>query len=316
MDLSRLIAPRRVAHAHCDIPCGVYDPPRLASRPSRATGSSRSTTASDDPLFRARCLHVKEERAELTKHHIDVMWHDYFKPEHVEKYPDLHDVCWKASKQASQVKRTLDIAEAQKLLDLIDKIDEMWKGTGRPERDAPACLTVTGRLAGALVAAAIGTGVALVLRRPALTLIRSWAARIAVEGGSMAPTLDAGDWLLVDPDAYSRRGPRSGELVLVRDPRQADRLLVKRVASRVVRRPGSRSSAMRRGRRPTRGSSGRSTRPALAGRPFVPLLAASTRRPRPLSPTRAPARRAARTCSRSRGRKYLVEQALARRTRR
>jgi len=61
------------------------------------------------------------------------MWHDYFKPEHVEKFPDLHDVCWKASKQASQVKRTLDIAEAQKLLDLIDKIDHMWRETGGPQ---------------------------------------------------------------------------------------------------------------------------------------------------------------------------------------
>ena len=76
---------------------------------------------------------MKEERAELTKHHIDVMWHDYFKPEHVEKFPDLHDVCWKASKQASQVKRTVDIDEAQKLLDLIDKIDQMWRETGGPK---------------------------------------------------------------------------------------------------------------------------------------------------------------------------------------
>ena len=105
------------------------------------------------------------------------------------------------------------------------------EGHRGPERDAPACLTVAGRLAGALVAVAIGAGVALVLRRPALTLIRSWAARIAVEGGSMAPTLEAGDWLLVDPDAFAQRGPRIGELVLVRDPRQADRLLVKRVGS-------------------------------------------------------------------------------------
>ena len=165
MDLSRLIAPRRVAHAHCDIPCGVYDPAQARIEAESCYRIIEKYNGSDDPLFRARCIHVKEERAELTKHHIDVMWHDYFKPEHVEKYPDLHDVCWKASKQASQVKRTLDIAEAQKLLDLIDKIDEMWKGTGRPERDAPACLTVTGRLAGALVAAAIGIGVALVLRR-------------------------------------------------------------------------------------------------------------------------------------------------------
>jgi nickel superoxide dismutase len=62
-----------------------------------------------------------------------VMWHDYFKPEHVEKFPDLHEVCWKAAKQASQVKRTVDLDEAQKLLDLIDKIDSMWRETGGPK---------------------------------------------------------------------------------------------------------------------------------------------------------------------------------------
>jgi nickel superoxide dismutase len=61
------------------------------------------------------------------------MWHDYFKPEHVEKFPDLHDVCWKASKQASKVKQTVDQAEAQKLLDLIDRIDQMWRETGGPK---------------------------------------------------------------------------------------------------------------------------------------------------------------------------------------
>jgi nickel superoxide dismutase len=132
MDLSRLIAPRRVAHAHCDIPCGVYDPAQARIEAESCYRIIEKYHASDDALFRARCIHVKEERAELTKHHIDVMWHDYFKPEHLERYPDLHDVCWKASKQASAVKRTLDIAEAQKLLELIDRIDEMWKGTGGP----------------------------------------------------------------------------------------------------------------------------------------------------------------------------------------
>ena len=90
---------------------------------------------------------------------------------------------------------------------------------GRPRTSPLSTLAVT------LMAA----GAALSLRRPASTLVRSWAARIAIEGGSMAPTLLAGDWVLVDPDAYRRRRPRVGELVLVSDPRRADRLLVKRV---------------------------------------------------------------------------------------
>ena len=130
--LRRLLAPRTVAHAHCDIPCGVYDPQQARIEAESCYKIIQKYNDSTDDLFRARCIDVKEERAELTKHHIDVMWHDYFKPEHVEKFPDLHDVCWKASKQASQVKRTVDLDEAQKLLDLIDQIDTMWRETGGP----------------------------------------------------------------------------------------------------------------------------------------------------------------------------------------
>jgi nickel superoxide dismutase len=128
--LQNVLRPAQIAHAHCDIPCGVYDPAQARIEAESCYRIIEKHNASDDALFKARCINVKEERAELTKHHIDVMWHDYFKPEHVEKFPDLHEVCWKASKQASQVKRTVDLAEAQKLLDLIDKIDMMWRETG------------------------------------------------------------------------------------------------------------------------------------------------------------------------------------------
>jgi len=61
-------------------------------------------------------------------------------------------------------------------------------------------------------------------------LTRSWRARVAVEGGSMRPTLEPGDWLLVDPGAYRDTPPAVGDLVLVPDPREPSRLLVKRVA--------------------------------------------------------------------------------------
>ena len=130
--LNRWLAPTTVARAHCDIPCGVYDPQQARIEAESCYKIIQKYNDSSDELFRTRCIHVKEERAELTKHHIDVRWHDYFKPEHVAKFPDLHDVCWKASKQASLVKRTTDIAEAQKLLDLIDQIDRMWRETGGP----------------------------------------------------------------------------------------------------------------------------------------------------------------------------------------
>lgn len=130
--LRRWLAPRVVAHAHCDIPCGVYDPAQARIEAESCYKIIQKYNDSTDELFRSRCIAVKEERAELAKHHIDVMWHDYFKPEHLAKFPDLQDVCWKAAKQASQVKRTVSIDEAQKLLDLIDRIDHMWRETGGP----------------------------------------------------------------------------------------------------------------------------------------------------------------------------------------
>jgi nickel superoxide dismutase len=143
--LTRWLAPRTVAHAHCDIPCGVYDPQQARIEAESCYKIIQKYNDSGDEVFRTRSLVVKEERAELTKHHIDVMWHDYFKPEHLERFPDLHDVCWKASKQASLVKRTVDINEAQKLLDLIDRIDEMWRATGGPKTTRMQELVPAGR---------------------------------------------------------------------------------------------------------------------------------------------------------------------------
>jgi nickel superoxide dismutase len=134
LELRKLIAPPRTASAHCDIPCGIYDPEQARIEAESCYRIIEKYAASSDDLYRQRCVVVKEERAELTKHHIDVLWHDYFKPEHLEKYPDLHDVCWKASKAASKVKQTTDLAAAEELLSLIGKIDEMWQGTGGLEK--------------------------------------------------------------------------------------------------------------------------------------------------------------------------------------
>jgi nickel superoxide dismutase len=134
LDLRKLIAPPRTASAHCDIPCGIYDPEQARIEAESCYRIIEKYAASTDELYRQRCVIVKEERAELAKHHIDVLWHDYFKPEHLEKYPDLHDACWKASKAASKVKQTTDLAAAEELLSLIGKIDEMWKGTGGLEK--------------------------------------------------------------------------------------------------------------------------------------------------------------------------------------
>ena len=72
------------------------------------------------------------------KHHLDVLWHDYFKPEHTEKFPELHELFWKAAKQASAVKASVDIADATKLLEMIYKIDDIWRKTGGHEKSRVA----------------------------------------------------------------------------------------------------------------------------------------------------------------------------------
>jgi nickel superoxide dismutase len=126
-------APPRTVHAHCDIPCGVYDPEQARIEAESCYKIIQKYHDSDDPLFRDRCVIVKEERAQLAKHHLYVLWSDHFKPEHLDDFPNLHEVFWKATKACSQVKRSMDLEPAQQLLDLIDDIDEMWKKTGGPE---------------------------------------------------------------------------------------------------------------------------------------------------------------------------------------
>ena len=128
--LSRILAPKVVAHAHCDLPCGVYDPEQARIEAESCFRIVQKYAASEDATFRTRALVVKERQADLVKHHLDVLWHDYFKPEHLEAVPNLHELFWSANKQVSKVKASTDIADARKLLDLIDEVDAAWKATG------------------------------------------------------------------------------------------------------------------------------------------------------------------------------------------
>ncbi|RJK98121.1 superoxide dismutase, Ni [Vallicoccus soli] len=122
--LSRLLAPRTTAHAHCDLPCGVYDPSQARFEAESVKAICEKYQANDDPVFRTRCLIIKEQRSDLVKHHLWVLWTDYFKPPHFEKYPHLHQLFNEATKLAGAAggKGTVDPAEAQKLLDKIDEI--------------------------------------------------------------------------------------------------------------------------------------------------------------------------------------------------
>jgi nickel superoxide dismutase len=132
--LARWLAPATTVRAHCDLPCGVYDPEQARIEAESCFRIMEKYQASQDETFRERAIGIKEARAELVKEHLDVLWHDYFKPEHTEKVPNLHDLFWNAAKQASKVKASVDPAEGKKLLEMIDEIDAAWKATGGPEK--------------------------------------------------------------------------------------------------------------------------------------------------------------------------------------
>ena len=114
-------------YAHCDLPCGVYDPAQ-AMIEAQSVKAIQEKYESFDEANKVRAIIIKEERAELVKHHLMVLWADYFKPVHLKEYPDLHDKFWKAIKQASECKHHLEPQEGQKLIDQIDEIAKIfWK---------------------------------------------------------------------------------------------------------------------------------------------------------------------------------------------
>jgi nickel superoxide dismutase len=132
--LEALLRPRRAVHAHCDLPCGIYDP---AQAKIEAESVKAIQTRYQDPEkfktkaetvddYRARCLIIKEHRANLVKDHLWVLWTDYFKPEHLEKYPNLHELFWKATKEAGLAKKSQDPQQGQGLLDAIAEIDKIF----------------------------------------------------------------------------------------------------------------------------------------------------------------------------------------------
>ena len=115
-------------YAHCDLPCGVYDPAQARIEAESVLAIMKKYDGLDEHN-KVRAIIIIEQRAELVKQHLWVLWTDYFKPEHVEKYPNLHDLFWKATKQAGECKHHLDVAEAEKLLEQINEIAEIFAAT-------------------------------------------------------------------------------------------------------------------------------------------------------------------------------------------
>lgn len=126
MRLTDILRPKRTVHAHCDLPCGVYDPAQARIEAESVKACQDKYQGSDDPVFKARAVQIKEERAELVKHHLWVLWTDYFKPDHLAKYPQLHELFWNATKEAGLAKKSLDPAQGQKLVDQVKEIDTIF----------------------------------------------------------------------------------------------------------------------------------------------------------------------------------------------
>lgn len=156
--------PAEEAHAHCDIPCGIYDP-HLAQvgaltcirmnqliegleAPSAAAGAPPSKADRDRYVNSlSRYIAVKEEHAELVKREVRIIWGDYFKPEHLEKYPDLHNTVWKIMQLASKARQEVNMEAAQDLLAEVQKFAEVfWATKGASVRRQPTLMPVGGEV--------------------------------------------------------------------------------------------------------------------------------------------------------------------------
>jgi nickel superoxide dismutase len=126
--LARLFARTISVSAHCDLPCGVYDPAQARIEAESVKAIIGKLADNDDPDFRTRAILIKEQRSELVKHHLWVLWTDYFKPAHFEKYPQLNQLFNEATKAAGAggTKASWDPADADALIAKIDEIAEIF----------------------------------------------------------------------------------------------------------------------------------------------------------------------------------------------
>ncbi|HRW19887.1 MAG TPA: superoxide dismutase, Ni [Dermatophilaceae bacterium] len=131
MTIMRFLAPTIDVSAHCDLPCGVYDPAQARIEAESILAICKKAAENDDAEFRTRAAIIKEQRSHLVKEHLWVLWTDYFKAPHFEKYPNLHTLFNEATKAAGAAgtKGTFDTAKAEELLAKIDEIAAIFAET-------------------------------------------------------------------------------------------------------------------------------------------------------------------------------------------
>ena len=138
--------PAQDAAAHCDVPCGIYDPhaAQIAAHTVirmvdliEGLGSDLNNAAHLNTI--SRHIAVKEQHAAIVEHEIIILWTDYFRPEHAEKYPQLHDLVWKTCKLTSTVKQQVNKQAALDLLAGVQQIAELfWETKGVKTKRVPS----------------------------------------------------------------------------------------------------------------------------------------------------------------------------------
>lgn len=127
------LLPVSPVYAHCDIPCGIYDPrqAQLAAKTVLTMVQKINQLPTEDASVTdrnnfVRMVKVKEEHAELCKREVLILWTDYFKAEHLEKFPGLHELVWKTTKLCSDNKRAVDEQKAQELVKAVDQFADIF----------------------------------------------------------------------------------------------------------------------------------------------------------------------------------------------
>lgn len=130
--------PSYSVYAHCDVPCGIYDPHgaqiaaatvlKMVEKVEGLPKDENSWSVDDRANF-IRYIHTKEEHAQICKKEILILWTDYFKPEHLQKFPELHDKFWKTAKLCSENKQHVSRESAEALIKAVDEIANIFNQT-------------------------------------------------------------------------------------------------------------------------------------------------------------------------------------------
>ena len=132
VEVSRIMKLFGDVYAHCDVPCGIYETDTMthAAETCRVMVEKALALGEDNDIEHlnqfARIVATKEKHAERVKREVAVLWGDYFKPEHLEKFPDLHEKVWQTLKQASKVKQSMKPEDCDALITRVADLSQMF----------------------------------------------------------------------------------------------------------------------------------------------------------------------------------------------